>query len=218
MMDTIEAHGPECNSGVPGQSPEPEKNNDVTVALESIDGRTGPNLALEGRPGEASDIPQDPVMTAALIDVAIGLQDLSAKQDGLRELFEARIRSDEVQAKALEHFHDQVREYKTNFIRQEMQPLLRDLIYCYDFAADEVERASRVGSLPTSLETARAFDHLRQMVADILFRSTTSSRTAAPGPISTAASSSASGRYQRPSRATRRRLRPSGPSDSASRI
>ena len=168
MMDTIEAHGPECNSGVPGQSPEPEKNNDVTVALESIDGRTGPNLALEGRPGEASDIPQDPVMTAALIDVAIGLQDLSAKQDGLRELFEARIRSDEVQAKALEHFHDQVREYKTNFIRQEMQPLLRDLIYCYDFAADEVERASRVGSLPTSLETARAFDHLRQMVADIL--------------------------------------------------
>ena len=97
------------------------------------------------RPRQAQDSPA----TAALIDVAISLQDLAAKQEALRELFESRLRSDEVQAKALERLHDQVREYKTNFVRQEMQPLLRDLIYLLRFAADEVERANRGGPLPT---------------------------------------------------------------------
>jgi molecular chaperone GrpE (heat shock protein) len=106
--------------------------------------------------------------TAALIEVACGLQDLGAKQEELRTLFEARIRSDEVQAKALERLHDQLRDYKTNFIRQEMQPLLRDLIYCYDFAADEADRAGQEGNAPTPKEIAHAFNHLKQMVADVL--------------------------------------------------
>jgi molecular chaperone GrpE (heat shock protein) len=110
----------------------------------------------------------DSAATAALIDVASGLESLGSKQDELKELFEARIRSDEVQAKALERLHDQLRDYKANFIRQEMLPLLRDLIFCYDFAADEHERARREGPPPTAQETARAFDHLRQMVADVL--------------------------------------------------
>jgi molecular chaperone GrpE (heat shock protein) len=110
----------------------------------------------------------DPGATAALIEVACGLQDLGSKQDELRALFEARIRSDEVQAKALERLHDQLHDYKANFIRQEMQPLLRDLIYCYDFAADEAERVGLDGPPPTPQEIARAFNHLKQMVADVL--------------------------------------------------
>ena len=48
-----------------------------------------------------------------------------------------------------------------------MQPLFRDLIFCYDFAANEVE--SRDGeAAPSRGDAARAFDHLRQMIADVL--------------------------------------------------
>jgi molecular chaperone GrpE (heat shock protein) len=125
---------------------------------------------LEGTPhspGSPAEV-IDPAATAALIEVACGLQDLGAKQEELRALFEARIRSDEVQAKALERLSDQLRDYKQNFIRQEMQPLLRDLIYCYDFAADEADRASVDGSTPSPREIAHAFSHLKQMVADVL--------------------------------------------------
>jgi molecular chaperone GrpE (heat shock protein) len=122
----------------------------------------------EGQSSTVAAAPPDSGTTAALIDVAIAVQDLAAKQEALRELFEARIRSDEVQGKALERLHDQVQEYKTNFVRQEMLPLLRDLIYCYDFAADEVERAQPAPAGPGSNETAQAFDHLRQMIADVL--------------------------------------------------
>ena len=95
----------------------------------------------QGQSRTVGAAPPDSGTTAALIDVAIAVQDLAAKQEALRELFESRIRSDEVQGKALERLHDQVQEYKTNFVRQQMLPLLRDLIYCYDFAADEVKRA-----------------------------------------------------------------------------
>ena len=168
MVDACAGSGSDGDAGAADQPTIFEQDQVVSAALASVDGRGEAGAPQEGPQSESFVTAQDPATTAALIDVAIGLQDLSAKQDGLRELFEARIRSDEVQAKALERLHDQVREYKTNFVRQEMQPLLRDLIYCYDYAADEVERASRVGPPPTAQETARAFDHLRQMVADVL--------------------------------------------------
>jgi molecular chaperone GrpE (heat shock protein) len=129
-----------------------------------------PENALRGaaQPPESAGEVSEPTPTAALIEVACGLQDLGVKQDELRALFEARIRSDEVQAKALERLHDQLRDYKANFIRQEMLPLLRDLIYCYDYAADESDRASLDGVPPTPQEVAHAFNHLKQMVADVL--------------------------------------------------
>lgn len=167
-MDAVEGVVRDGDSGAASPSSVLDQDDVVKAAVASIGDRTENDTPGEGPPSGSFASAQDPATTAALIDVVIGLQDLSTKQDGLRELFEARIRSDEVQAKALERLHDQVHEYKTNFVRQEMQPLLRDLIYCYDFAADEVERASRAAPPPTAQETAKAFDHLRQMVADVL--------------------------------------------------
>jgi molecular chaperone GrpE (heat shock protein) len=118
----------------------------------------GPKPAL-GHPAEAS---------AALTDLAAEIKALAERQDSLRELFESKIRSEENQARALERLDDQLRDYKANFVRQEMLPLLRDLIYCYDLAEDEAGRA-RKDSAPLPAESvARAFDHLRQMVADVL--------------------------------------------------
>lgn len=159
MAEVSERLDPDGELGTPGLPPDLEG-----TQVASFDGESRPDPLAKVA---ASGALPGPAVTTALIDVAVGLQDLSAKQDGLRELFEARIRSDDVQAKALERLHDQVVEYKANFVRQEMQPLLRDLIYCYDFAADEAERAGQSGTA-TPQETSRAFDHLRQMVADIL--------------------------------------------------
>ncbi len=168
MVDEREGLGPDGDSALANRPSVLEQDHDVSAALASIDVRTETDSPREGQSSEVVAAPQDSATTAALIDVAIGLQDLAAKQDELRELFESRIRSDEVQAKALERLHDQVREYKTNFVRQEMQPLLRDLIYCYDVRRRR-GRAGRSRRPPSDAqETARAFDHLRQMVADVL--------------------------------------------------
>lgn len=145
-----------------------EQDRAITDAASMIEDRLNVSPSMECGPVEIGAAGVDSSMTAALIEVAIGLQDLAAKQDDLRELFESRIRSEEIQTKALERLDDQVRDYKANFIHQQMQPLLRDFIYCYDYAADEVERAERDGPPATPQETARAFDHLRQMVADVL--------------------------------------------------
>ncbi|MBV8309851.1 MAG: nucleotide exchange factor GrpE [Planctomycetaceae bacterium] len=132
--------------------------------------------AVEGEPGVGPAGEESPPLMAgpstemavAVERVARSIEQLQARQDELRELFESRIRCDEVQVKALEHLHDQLREYKANFVRQEMQPLLRDLIYCYDTAAQEVERA-RASTAPIAAEDATAaLDHVRQMIADVL--------------------------------------------------
>jgi molecular chaperone GrpE (heat shock protein) len=145
-----------------------ESDDVVTAALAQQEGFADGGAGGAVPPPEGIVDAGGPNATAALIDVACGLQELGSKQEELRALFEARIRSDEVQAKALERLSDQLRDYKTNFIRQEMQPLLRDLIYCYDFAADEADRAGREGPPPTIQEIGHAFNHLKQMVADVL--------------------------------------------------
>jgi molecular chaperone GrpE (heat shock protein) len=160
---------PKVEPGAVGTAEAPsifERDEFVTEALASREVIPEHGLESMSRPPESVGEVSDPAATAALIEVACGLQDLGTKQDDLRALFEARIRSDEVQAKALERLSDQLRDYKVNFIRQEMQPLLRDLIYCYDFAADEADRAIVDG--PPPHEIAKAFHHLKQMVADVL--------------------------------------------------
>jgi len=131
---------------------------------------------VESEPGAGPAGEESPTLMAGLLTemavaverVARSVEQLQTRQDELRELFESRIRCDGVQVKAMEHLHDQLREYKANFVRQEMQPLLRDLIYCYDTAAQEVERA-RTSTAPVTAEDATAaLDHIRQMIADVL--------------------------------------------------
>ncbi len=166
-MESVGSSGSEAGSDL-GSGPVGA--GELARDFEQASGAAPASNECEARPVPPTDLAEGSGQgaTAALIEVAIGLQDIAAKQDQLRELFESRLRSDEVQAKAQERLHDQLREYKANFVRQEMQPLLRDLIYCYDYAADESERAGHEGPPPTASETAHAFDHLKQMVADVL--------------------------------------------------
>ena len=129
--DSSEGGNPEGDpKGAPGSgemtdtSSISERDNLDAAALTSREGATAEGSERAAQPLKGDDRRVETAATAALIDVACGLQDLASKQDELRNLFESRIRSDEVQLKALERLHDQLREYKNNFIRQEMQPLL----------------------------------------------------------------------------------------------
>jgi molecular chaperone GrpE (heat shock protein) len=113
----------------------------------------------------------DGSMRPRLDEIADELKQLGARQEELNRLFESRIGSEEAQAKAMESMHDQLRDYKTNFVREEMKPLLRDLTFCYDFAAEELEgaRSALDGGKSLSVrETTRAFEHIMQMIADVL--------------------------------------------------
>jgi molecular chaperone GrpE (heat shock protein) len=111
---------------------------------------------------------------AALLD---SQQSLAVEQTRLRELFEARLRSDEVQNRALDRLLDELRDYKTNFVRQQQQPLLREIIDCHDFATRESQRLSAPtdtapASSPAAADSAGAasLGILAQMLVDLLSR------------------------------------------------
>jgi len=120
---------------------------------------------VPGPPGGSlnSDVLQD-VVTAAL---EAAMQPLGEAQKSLQEQFASRIRSDEVQAKALETLHDDLKQYKANFVRQQMLPLLKEVIFCHDFVTSQLDRATGddVGS-----PAASALSATKQMLLDLLFK------------------------------------------------
>ena len=99
-----------------------------------------------------------------------GIKDISAKQDELGRLFESRIHLDEVQAKAFEHLHDEMQSYKQGFVRQEMMPLLKDVIFCHDVVAKEVERLREQEPTIASEAALKAVEVVGQMLVDILYK------------------------------------------------
>jgi molecular chaperone GrpE (heat shock protein) len=108
---------------------------------------------------------------AALGGIEARQEELAAAQRDLRELFQSRIRTDEVQAKALETLHDELRQYKTSFLRQQMLPLLNEVIFCQDFLAQEIDRLRSSDSEPGARDPSlRTMAVARQMLLDLLFK------------------------------------------------
>lgn len=93
-------------------------------------------------------------------------QELSDEQRALRELFTTRLRSDEAQARAVEKLHDELSGYKANFIRQQILPLIKEVIFCHDFLVTQIERLPPGGDEAG----ARALDATRQMLVDLMFK------------------------------------------------
>jgi molecular chaperone GrpE (heat shock protein) len=108
-------------------------------------------------------------LSASLAETSVQIAALAAHQEELKSLFDSRLHSDEVQAKALERLHDQLQDYKSNFIRQALLPVLKDIIYCYDFAASAVPGAELEAAAQADAQ-AKALAHLKQMLLDILFK------------------------------------------------
>lgn len=123
-----------------------------------------------GGAGAGTDTP--PAWAAELTEAN---RSLIAEQTRLRELFDSRLRSDDVQNRALDRLLDELRDYKSNFVRQQQQPLLREIIDCFDFATREAERLSALRTEPEetaspAAEAGRSFGVLAQMLVDLLSR------------------------------------------------
>ncbi len=138
-----------------------------------VSSAAGENVAPSSDSGDAGFRREAiPVWAADLTEANRGLL---AEQVRLRELFDSRLRSDDVQNRALDRLLGELRDYKTNFVRQQQQPLLREIIDCFDFATREAERLSPLRgeseeSASPATEAARSFGVLAQMLVDLLSR------------------------------------------------
>lgn len=94
-------------------------------------------------------------------------QALTTEQRNLNELFSTRLRSDEAQGRAVEKLHDELRQYKANFIRQQLLPLLKEVIFCHDFVVAQINRLE--SNADAGAATA-PLDATRQMLIDLLFK------------------------------------------------
>lgn len=129
---------------------------------------------VEGSPECVSEPPSeslsgDAVQRIVTEVVRSAVQPLGEAQKALQEQFASRIRSDEVQAKALETLHDDLKQYKANFVRQQMLPLLKEVIFCHDFVASQVDRAS-ADEAATGTPAVSALAAAKQMLLDLLFK------------------------------------------------
>lgn len=107
-----------------------------------------------------------------LVPLLASLADVASQQRDLQQLFESKLRSDEVQGKALEKLHDELQQYKTNFVRQSLTPLLKEVIFCHDFV---VQQANKIAPANTDVPPApdaasKALDAVRQMLLDLLYK------------------------------------------------
>jgi hypothetical protein len=96
-------------------------------------------------------------------ELTAGQAQLRDDQQALNELFATRLRSDEAQGRAVERLYDELRQYKTNFVRQQILPLLKEVIFCHDFLTGQIERLAVDGG---AADPAAA----RQMLTDLLFK------------------------------------------------
>lgn len=133
------------------------------AAVNAASDATAPSTGSSAEPPATNDVP--------VPDFDAQFDKLLERQLELQRLFESRIHSDEVQGKALEKLHDELRSYKSNFIRQELLPFFKDVIFCHDFLAGEINRLASGGDAPNdNNDDLRALDHARQMLVDLLFK------------------------------------------------
>jgi molecular chaperone GrpE (heat shock protein) len=102
-------------------------------------------------------------------ELSAGQRELCEGQRALNDLFSTRFRSDEAQARAVEKLHDELRQYKTNFVRQQLLPLLKEVIFCHDFLTEQVARLA-VESAGTPDPALRALASAQQMLIDLMFK------------------------------------------------
>lgn len=154
--------------------PEPTSPADIVPAEFQLTDAPSPSPAADIVAAEM--VPPPAPVTAAPIQPDLRLDEILQRQQELLRLFESRIHSDEVQGKTLEKLHDELRQYKTNFIRQELMPFFKDVIFCHDFLCNEMSRlqncpgrSERPGQSPDD-DITRSLDHARQMLVDLLFK------------------------------------------------
>lgn len=153
-----------CGDGGPAGQPVP------------VDGAAHENSAeLACQPDAAGNQTAGPATESPLTEALVKLRDellqkqqsLGDEQRALNELFTTRLRSDDAQARAVEKLHDELRQYKTNFIRQQLLPVLKEVIFCHDFVVAQMDRFA---SASEEKPERAVLEATRQMLIDLLFK------------------------------------------------
>lgn len=153
-----------CGDGGPAGQPVP------------VDGAAHENSAEPAGPQDAGrNQTAGPATDLAVTDALVKLRDellqkqqsLGDEQRALNDLFSTRLRSDEAQGRAVEKLHDELRQYKANFIRQQLLPVLKEVIFCHDFVVAQMERSA---SASEEKPERAALEATRQMLIDLLFK------------------------------------------------
>lgn len=161
--DDFEGSGLAEGSGSPDRVPVDAES--AGIPTESC-GESSPEIPP---PPQGQSLSRETVQAVVADVIQSALHPLGEAQKALQEQFGARIRSDEVQAKALETLHDDLKQYKANFVRQQMLPLLKEVIFCHDFVASQVDRAS-ADEAAASTPAVSALAATKQMLLDLLFK------------------------------------------------
>lgn len=169
----VETTEPSAPSSVDPEVPTPEE--PAAMIAPAVSPENGNPAGLidattEAPPADAPGLPPGAIPPVDLTPVMTSLGELNVQQRELRQFFENRLRSDELQGKALERLHDELQQYKTNFVRQSLTPLLKEVIFCHDFVIQQAEKLNQPHPETTSDGAQRALDAVRQMLVDLLFK------------------------------------------------
>lgn len=127
--------------------------------------------AMSEAPGPAARASEVVELLAGLRqDMVDRQQALGDGQRNLNDLFMTRLRSDEAQTRAFEKLHDELRDYKANFVRRQMLPLLKEVVFCHDFLSGEIERLHGSDAASADPAAIRALETARQMLIDMMFK------------------------------------------------
>ena len=108
-------------------------------------------------------------LAAQIEQLQSAVNTVSSQQQQLLELYQSRLRSDELQLKAQEKLFDELNSYKTNFVRQQSQPIWKEVIACHDFVTHALRTAEQSGG-PAPESTSSTLALLSQMLLDLLFK------------------------------------------------
>lgn len=178
-----------AEDGAAGPPPLPPISDELSAAGTTASDDANTRGADNGGPAEepAPVVEAEPAAPPLFVELAAAQKDLAKQQRELNDLFSTRLRSDEAQARAVEKLHDELRQYKSNFVRQQILPVLKEVIFCHDFATNELIRltpaaptggeeasSATAGSLAVSRVDAapavKALEIARQMLQDLLFK------------------------------------------------
>lgn len=98
----------------------------------------------------------------------LDLSHVLAEVQGLREIFESKIRYDEVRARQVEALHGELEQYRRGLTQEFLRPVLTDLVRLHDDLAVHAE-AGDEGSRPDG--AARIAAYVRGSIEETLARS-----------------------------------------------
>lgn len=103
-----------------------------------------------------------------------GLTDVLAEVQGLREIFDSKIRYDEVRARQVEALHSELEQYRRGLTHEFLRPVLSDLVRLHDDLAAHAEGADEAGRPDGA---ARIAEYVRGSIEETLARNGVESYT-----------------------------------------